>query len=55
MDERQIEIQEKIDAKEYHPAIAGFTFDPKNVETEYTMVKSVVDEYKQSFCSWYLW
>lgn len=49
MDERQIEIQEKIDAKEYHPAIAGFTFDPKNVETEYTMVKSVVDEYKQSF------
>ena len=34
---------------EFHPEIAGFTFDPKNVQTEYTIIKSLVDEYKQSF------
>lgn len=49
LDERQIAISENMDANEYHPQIAGFTFDPKNVETEYTVVKSIIDEYKQSF------
>lgn len=49
LDERQIAISENMDAHEYHPQIAGFTFDPKNVETEYTVVKSIIDEYKQSF------
>lgn len=49
LDERQIAISKIIDANEYHPQIAGFTFDPKNVEIEYTVIKSIIDEYKQSF------
>lgn len=49
LDERQVAIQDQLDAMEYHPEIAGFTFDPENVQTEYTIVKSVVDEYRQSF------
>ena len=49
LDPRQTEIQAEIDSMEFHPEIAGFTFDPKNVQTEYTIIKSLVDEYKQSF------
>lgn len=49
LDERQTAISENTDANEYHPQVAGFTFDPKNVKTEYTVVKSIIDEYKQSF------
>ena len=49
LDERQIVINKNLNVNEYHPAVSGFTFDPKKVETEYTVVKSIIDEYKQSF------
>jgi putative aldouronate transport system substrate-binding protein len=49
LDEREIAITKILEDHEYHPEVAGFTFDPKNVETEYTVVKSIIDEYKQSF------
>lgn len=49
LDERQIAININLDANEYHPQAVGFTFDPKKVETEYTVAKSIIDEYKQSF------
>ena len=34
---------------EYIPAQTGFTFDPSNVQTEFTVVQSIVDEYKMAF------
>ncbi len=49
LDERQIVVNKNLNVNEYHPRVSGFTFDPKKVETEYTVVKSIVDEYKQSF------
>lgn len=49
LDERQVEISKITMAHEYRPEVAGFTFDPKKVETEYTVIKSIIDEYKQSF------
>lgn len=49
LDERQVAISKIMTDHEYHPQVAGFTFDPKNVETEYTVIKSIVEEYKQSF------
>ena len=49
MDDRQIAMDEKIEAKEYRPEIAGFTFDPSPVETEYTVVQSILAEYQNSF------
>lgn len=49
LDKRQVAISDILNAHEYHPQVAGFTFDPKNVETEYTVIKSLIDEYKQSF------
>lgn len=49
LDERQIVIDKNLNNNEYHPQVSGFTFDPKKVETQYTVVKSIIDEYKQSF------
>ena len=49
IDERQVVMDEKMEEKEYHPEVAGFTFDPSNVETEYTVVQSVLAEYESSF------
>lgn len=49
LDPRQVAISEQCDAHEFHPVTAGFTFDPSPVETQYTVVKSIVDEYKNSF------
>lgn len=49
IDERQIEMDKKIDAKEYHPQTLGFTFDSSTVSSEYAVVNSVRDEYIMSF------
>lgn len=49
LDERQIAIAEHCDEMEFHPVTAGFTFDPSGVETQYMVVKAIVDEYKNSF------
>lgn len=34
---------------EYVPEQTGFTFDPSPVQSQYTVVQSIVDEYKMSF------
>lgn len=49
IDERQQEISDALDAMEYVPEQTGFTFDPSPVQTQFTVVTSVVDEYKMSF------
>lgn len=49
LDEREIAINEHNEEQEYVPAQTGFTFDPSNVQTEFTVVQSIVDEYKMAF------
>lgn len=49
LDERQIAIDEYNESMEYVPEQTGFTFDPSSVQTEFTVVSSIVDEYRQSF------
>lgn len=49
LDERQVAISEQLDSMEYVPAQTGFTFDPSPVQSQYTVVQSIVDEYKMSF------
>lgn len=49
IDERQVVMDEQMVEKEYHPVVAGFTFDPSKVETEYTVIKSIISEYAHSF------
>lgn len=49
IDEREVVINEHNEEMEYVPAQTGFTFDPSNVQTEFTIVQSLVDEYKMSF------
>lgn len=48
-DEREVTMDNAIAAKEYRPQTAGFTFDPTNVTSEYTVLNSVRDEYITSF------
>lgn len=49
LDEREITVNEQNDAMEYVPEQTGFTFDPSPVQTEYTVVQALVDEYKMAF------
>ncbi len=49
LDEREIAINEHNEEMEYVPAQTGFTFDPSSVQTEFTVVQSIVDEYKMAF------
>jgi putative aldouronate transport system substrate-binding protein len=49
IDEREVAINEHNEEMEYVPAQTGFTFDPSNVQTEYTVVQSIVDEYAMAF------
>lgn len=49
IDEREVVINEHNEEMEYVPAQTGFTFDPANVQTEYTVVQSIVDEYAMAF------
>ena len=49
LDERQIAIDKHNEEMEYVPQQTGFTFDPSEVQTEFTVVQSLVDEYKMAF------
>lgn len=49
IDPRQIAVDEQMEKMEYRPVVAGFTFDPSKVQTQYTVVQSVVAEYANSF------
>lgn len=49
MDVRQLAIDAHNEEMEYVPAQTGFTFDPSKVQTEFTVVQSIVDEYRMSF------
>lgn len=49
IDPRQVELDKKIESMEYVPKQTGFTFDPANVQTAYTVVQSIVDEYEMAF------
>lgn len=48
-DQRQIDMDAKVDAMEYVPQVAGFTFDSSSVDTEMAVVNSVRDEYLNNF------
>ena len=48
-DQRQIDMDAKVDSMEYVPQTAGFTFDPSSVDTEMAVVNSVRDEYMNNF------
>lgn len=47
-DERQLFFEATCEKKEIQPKSAGFTFDVANVETEFSVVSSIVDEYYAS-------
>lgn len=47
-DARQLFFESTCEKKEIQPKSAGFTFDPSNVETEISVVQSIVDEYSSS-------
>lgn len=49
LDERQVAIDKHNEEMEYVPEQTGFTFDPSAVQTEFTVVQSLVDEYKMAF------
>lgn len=49
LDEREIAINEHNEEMEYIPQQTGFTFDSSSVQTEFTVVQSIVDEYKMAF------
>ena len=49
IDVRELAINAHNEEMEYVPAQTGFTFDPSKVQTEFTVVQSIVDEYKMSF------
>lgn len=49
LDERQIAMDKQINSKEYVPQTAGFSFDASPVNTEYSVVNAVRDEYIKSF------
>lgn len=49
LDAREVAINQANASMEYVPKQTGFTFDPSKVQTQYTAVKAVVDEYSQSF------
>lgn len=49
LDEREIAVNKHNDEMEYIPKQTGFTFDPSSVQTEFTVVQSIVDEYKMAF------
>lgn len=49
IDVRELAINAHNEEMEYVPAQTGFTFDPSSVQTEFTVVQSIVDEYKMSF------
>ena len=49
LDERQVAYGKHCDEMEFIPEQTGFTFDPTNVQNQYTAIQSVVTEYQQSF------
>ena len=49
IDARELAVNAHNEEMEYIPAQTGFTFDPSKVQTEFTVIQSIVDEYKMSF------
>lgn len=49
IDDRELAVNEYNEKMEYVPAQTGFTFDPSKVQTEFTVIQSIVDEYKMAF------